>query len=227
MSDDGQWDAWFEANRALQEDAYLQGHSAWQQSGFGPHYSRTERDWRALRHPIIDCLLNALPASRRAQPIHFLDIGCANGYLLECSVNWAAESGATVIPWGLDISDKLIALARERLPAYANHLFSGNAWTWTPPRRVDALHTALVYVPEPLRQRYVARLLNDVLVEDGLLLVAEYVGRTPDGPTTTLSIDMTPRSWGYTVAAVHSDMWEGVERARIAAIGRGAASANG
>jgi len=223
MPDDDQWSPWFDANLTLMEDAYLQGRSAWQQSGFGLHSKRTAHDWRALRKPIIDCLLDALPASRLTQPIHILDIGCANGYLLECGVGWAAERDVTLIPWGVDISVRLIALARERLPAYANHFFSGNAWTWSPPRRFVAVRTELVYVPEPLRQRYVARLLSDFLVEDGVLLVAEYVGRTLDGPTTTLTVDTALRGWGYPIATVRSGALGGVERTRVAAVRRGGA----
>jgi SAM-dependent methyltransferase len=220
MSDEAQWDAWFEANRALLEDAYLGGQSAWQQSGFGLHSPRDEHDWRALRHPVADCLLAALSDAQRAQPVNFLDIGCANGYLLECCVGWARVAGVALIPWGLDISDGLVALARQRLPVYAQGMFSGNAWSWTPPRRFDAMRTELVYVPEPLRLRYVARLLDEFLTADGLLLVAEYAGRTPDGNVSTLSVDETLRAWGYEVAAVRSGIWQGIERTRIACVRR-------
>lgn len=218
MSASDDWSDWFEANRALMEDAYLTGELPWQQSGFGLHSVRTPEDWAALRRPILNCLLAALPPARLAQPIHFLDIGCANGFLLESCVAWSAQDGATIIPWGLDISERLVALARERLPAHAERIFSGNAWTWRPPRRFDAVRTELVYVSAPLRQRFVARLLAEVVAEDGTLLVAEYIGRTPDGETTTLTIDSTLRDWGYTVAAVRSGALVGVERARVAAI---------
>ncbi len=220
VSDDDLWTAWFDANRTVLETAYLRGRSPWQQSGFGLHSVRTERSWETLRRPVVDCLLDALPSSRSAQPIDFLDIGCANGYLLQCSVEWAATAGVTLVPWGLDLSDKLVALARQRLPSHADHLFCGNAWAWTPPRRFNALRTELVYVPEPLRQRYIERLLSEFLVEDGVLLAAEYIGRTPEGETRTLGIDATLRGWGYAVVAVRSGMLDGAERARIAAVRR-------
>lgn len=220
MSDGDLWPAWFETNRTVLETAYLRGRSPWQQSGFGLHAVRTERSWEAVRRPVVDCLLDALTPAQRARPVNFLDIGCANGYLLECAMDWAADARVSLVPWGLDLSDKLVALARQRLPVYADRMVSGNAWTWMPPRRFDALRTELVYVPEPLRQRYIERLLSEFLVEDGVLLAAEYTGRTPEGETRTLAIDATLRGWGYALVAVRSGMLDGAERARIVAVRR-------
>ncbi len=47
-----------------------------------------------------------------------LDIGCANGYLLESLVKWTSDRGLAVTPYGIESSEKLIAVARERLPQY-------------------------------------------------------------------------------------------------------------
>jgi hypothetical protein len=33
----------------------------------------------------------------------FLDVGCANGHLMECSVTWLAEPGVSIEPYGLEI----------------------------------------------------------------------------------------------------------------------------
>ncbi len=220
MSEDERWRDWFAANRALLENAYLRGQTPWQQSGFGLRAPRDASDWQTLRRPICDCLLAALTPTQRDRPVSLLDIGCANGYLLQTCVAWAAEAGVTLDPWGLDISDALATLARERLPDYAQQIAVGNAWSWLPPRRFDAVRTELVYVPEPLRQRYVARLLTDLLAEGGLLLVTEYAGHTPEGETVSLSNDATLRGWGYAVVAVRSGEMDGVERTRIAAIRR-------
>lgn len=41
----------------------------------------------------------------------YLDVGCGNGY----TVRWAAELGATAV--GIDVSEKMIALARSLSPA--------------------------------------------------------------------------------------------------------------
>src|SRR5687767_2146321 len=110
---------WFDANKTLLESAYLTGQHPWQQSGFGLHSNRTAEQWEACRRPIADCLDKSGT---------FLDIGCANGYLLECVVRWARESGIEITPYGLDLSDKLVALAQDRLPEYARYMSVGNAW---------------------------------------------------------------------------------------------------
>ena len=64
-----------------------------------------------------------------------LDIGCANGYLLECLLNWGDERGLNLIPHGLDQGSKLIQLAKRRLPEYADNFHVGNVWDWQPPRK--------------------------------------------------------------------------------------------
>ena len=64
-----------------------------------------------------------------------LDIGCANGYLLECLLNWGDERGLNLIPHGLDQGSKLIQLAKRRLPEYADNFHVGNVWDWQSPRK--------------------------------------------------------------------------------------------
>ena len=72
--------AWFFNLKDTLENAYLRYDEPWRQSGFsGP----AER-WVALRKPIADCIEKSGT---------FLDIGCANGYLLECIIKWAEEKG--------------------------------------------------------------------------------------------------------------------------------------
>jgi SAM-dependent methyltransferase len=125
---------WFEANKVLLETAYLTGITPWQQSGVGLHTPRSEHDWEVLRRPIADCVGSSGT---------FLDIGCANGYLLECLLGWTQERQLEIIPYGLDFSEALVAVARQRLPQYAHHLFVGNAWDWSPPEQFDYLSHSL------------------------------------------------------------------------------------
>lgn len=201
---------WFDANKTLLETAYLSGQHPWQQSGVGLHTPRTAADWEMLRRPIADCI------DRSGS---FLDIGCANGYLLECILQWANERGHIIHPYGLDLSEKLIELAKVRLPHFAYHLYVGNAWTWIPPRTFDYVRTELVYVPTELYQPYVSRLLERYLNTDGRLLVAEYRGRRQPEPVVTIDhflIDM-----GFAVKAVKAGVLDGVEQTRVAVIEKG------
>jgi len=110
---------WFADMKQELEYAYLMYDEPWKQSGFaGP-----EERWIKCRRPIAKCV---------DKSGSFLDIGCANGYLLECLMRWASEQGNTIVPYGLDISEKLVRLAKQRLPRYTSNLFVGNAWSWNP-----------------------------------------------------------------------------------------------
>ena len=60
------------------------------------------------------------PAVGKPLPADFLQhltkLQGANGYLLECLMQWGSEIGVTLTPFGVDCSEGLIALARERMP---------------------------------------------------------------------------------------------------------------
>jgi hypothetical protein len=111
---------------ALHEAKYLAGTNPRQQSGFG----RDERDWERFRRPVV------APIETDGS---FLDIGCANGLLMEGVFAWARADGHLVEPYGLDISEKLAELARQRLPRWRERIFVGNALFWKPPARYDLL----------------------------------------------------------------------------------------
>lgn len=109
------------------EAAYFRHSDPIQQSGFSGGPQR----WREEREPI----LNAINADG-----DFLDVGCANGYLLECLVRWAAERGCIIIPHGVDYGPKLIEIAQRRLPDSAQNFHVANAWDWKPTRRYSSRH---------------------------------------------------------------------------------------
>jgi 2-polyprenyl-3-methyl-5-hydroxy-6-metoxy-1,4-benzoquinol methylase len=92
---------WHAAWLAVVEPAYLAGANPRAQSGHGGDAARWERSRRLL--------LDAVPGD-----CTLLDIGCANGHLLESLVTWAAQDGITVAPYGVDISARLAELARRR-----------------------------------------------------------------------------------------------------------------
>jgi SAM-dependent methyltransferase len=152
---------WFLSVRKTLENAYLQHEEPWKQSGMSGPLER----WVSLRKPVADCV---------DKPGSFLDIGCANGYLLECCIEWTAERQINIEPYGVDISKKLIELARQRLPQYRDNFFIANAFTWLPPKRFDFVRTELVYVPAEYEKQYIEFILNNHLNPGGKLLVANY-----------------------------------------------------
>jgi SAM-dependent methyltransferase len=98
-------------------NAYLQHSDPIRQSGFGGGAER----WRLERQPILDAVTRSGS---------FIDIGCANGYLLECLVAWGRRRGLDLEPYGLDLSSDLIARARQRFPGFKAHFYIANAWRW-------------------------------------------------------------------------------------------------
>src|SRR5579859_5468917 len=200
---------WFHAQQMLLETAYLAGDQPWQQSGFGLHSLRSSEQWAALRRPIADCVVSSGS---------FLDIGCANGYLLECLLSWTGKRGLTVDPCGLDFSTKLVTLARLRLPLYARQLFTGNAWSWQPTHPFDYVRTELAYVPDELRSDYLTRVLALFLRPGGKLLVAEYRARANAAPT--LTVDREVCAMGFNVERIETGCWEGIEQTRVAVVMR-------
>ena len=156
--DDVEMNHWFESQKKGIYDTYLLREEPWEQSGFSGPFER----WVACRRPIAECMT----ASGA-----FLDIGCANGYLLECVLQWTEENGVQIDPWGLDLSEQLVVLAKERLGDHKEKLFVGNALTWQPPRRFDYVRTELCYVPEEYQGSYVSRLLGEYLRPGGYIEV--------------------------------------------------------
>ncbi len=140
------------------ERHYLRGENPRAQSGFGGD----ERRWEWARRPIVTAI---------DRDGSFLDVGCANGYLLESIVRWSSHR---VEPYGLDFAPGLVALARRRLPQWADRVFLGEALAWEPPRRFDFVRTELGYAPPERRRELVERLLRLVVAPGGRLIVCGY-----------------------------------------------------
>jgi len=107
-----------------------------------------------------------------------------------------------LVPYGLDLSERLVALARERLPAFSDHFFVGNAWSWEPPSRFDFVRAELCYVPEECQRPFLDRLLSEFLTAKGLLLVAEYRS-SREADSDKPWVDDHLRSMGYGVRQTH------------------------
>lgn len=139
------------------EQHYLAAAQATAQSGC----STGEAGWEIGRRPIV----TAIDRSGT-----FLDIGCANGLLMESVVRWSEHS---IEPYGLDFAEGLVELARQRLPEWAERIFHGDALEWEAPRQFDFVRTELVYAPE-LRRRELAERLLGWVAPGGRLIVCGY-----------------------------------------------------
>lgn len=177
---------WYREVGAVIVPAYLAGDDPRAQSGS----SGDDAHWAYARGLLADAI---------DRDGSFLDVGCASGYLMETLAGWCRERGHAIEPYGLDISPELARLARRRLPRWADRIYVGNAIDWVPPRRFDCVRTGLEYVP-PRRQRdLVERLLRDLVVPGGRLILgvfSEERGATRAGPSEEERV----AAWGFKVA---------------------------
>jgi hypothetical protein len=168
-------ETWHHEWQSMLVPAYLSAPTPWQQSG----KSGTYEDWvyaRSLFGHAID------------RDGSFLDVGCANGYLMECLPGWTHFD---VEPYGLDLSNELAALARDRVPEWADRIWVGNVLRWQPPRRFTYVRTGLDYVPKRRRRELVERCLGWC----DRLIVGVFGEHAYERTTEELL-----RSWGLTVA---------------------------
>jgi SAM-dependent methyltransferase len=196
-------ESWFSNLKDTLEGAYLSSDEPWKQSGFSGPLER----WIACRKPIADCIDSSGS---------FLDIGCANGYLLESVLEWTKQRGISIVPYGIDLSQRLVELAQERLPEYRNNICVGNGLLWNPPRRFDYVRTELCYVPEEFQKKFVIRVVDEFLPENGKLLFAEYRSRKDEREKDWHDVFLT--SCGFTIVEMKSGMWEGKELTRIVVV---------
>lgn len=153
--------AWHHAMAALIVPSYL---GAATLSG-GSGHSGTSDDWEWSRGIVAEAL------DRSGT---FLDVGCANGLLMESVARWGAVRGLVVEPYGLDIAAPLAELAQKRLPRWSGRIFVGNALGFSPPHRFDFVRTGLEYVPARRRVQLVRWLLDHVVAPGGRLIIGKY-----------------------------------------------------
>jgi len=166
---------WHEQVATLVVPAYLAATTPWEQSG----QSGSRSDWEYSRSLIADAI------DRGGT---FLDVGCANGFLMESIVRWTPFE---VEPYGLEIAPELADLARHRLPARADRITVGNAVQWQPPQPFTHIRTNLDYVPRPRRRGLVEHLRANC----DRLIVGVF-----NEHETEHTVEEELRSWGVEVA---------------------------
>ncbi len=166
-------EGWHAAVAELVVPAYLTAKTP--QGGSGS--SRDAAGWRYARSLLVEAV---------APGQSFLDVGCANGLLLESMAAWAGAE-----PYGLEISPELADFARRRLPHWADRIWVGNVLHWESPRRFDVIRTGLDYVPGPQR-----RALVEHLLEWCDRLVVGVFNEEQD----VLGLETEVASWGFVVA---------------------------
>jgi SAM-dependent methyltransferase len=167
-------DGWHRAMADLVVPAYLAAETPWGGSG----RTGDAASWERSRSLIADAI---------DRDGTFLDVGCANGYLMESLPGWTTHA---LEPYGLDISPALASLARERLPAWADRIWVGNARTWEPTKRFTYIRTGLEYAP-PARRR---DLIEHLLPWCGHLIVGMCNEQADDHATEEML-----RDWGFRI----------------------------
>lgn len=174
---------WFESHKQFFSAHYLASGDPRGQSG----HSGGEVRYRYTRMLVLEAIHRSGT---------FLDVGCANGYLIESLHRWLSGSGLRVVFHGLDISEGLHNLARRRLPHWQERFFLGNALHWTPETPFDYVCTAeLGYVPRDREHALVDHLFADCVAPGGRLIVGPYGEETESS-----KVEEKLRAWGYAPA---------------------------
>lgn len=155
------------------EAAYLRHRDPIKQSGFSGGPDR----WRIERSPLLDAVDG---------DGEFLDLGCANGYLLQSVVGWASERGIDLTPYGIDLNPRLLQEAIRRFRDQADHFWVANAWRWLPPRRFRWVYAIWDLVPIEFLPQLAFHLLEHVVARDGALVFGAYGSKSEDRPSVTI-----------------------------------------
>lgn len=129
----------------------------------------------------------------------FMDVGCANGLLLETLIEWAAERGHAIRPHGVDFVPELVEQARARHPGHESSFEVANAFYWRPRRPYDFVRMSLEDVPERYAPQLVHRLLELAVAPGGRLIVCCYWsdrGSPVDVPAFLGRLGLAVAGWG-------------------------------
>ncbi len=155
---------YYERLRALLEDSYVSADERGNVLG-GSGSSGDMVKWEGKRRVI---------ASAFDRSGTWLDVGCANGLLMETLAAWVAENGHYIEPYGLDLSERIAERARKRLPHWAARIWTGNVMEFEPSIRFDYVTTLADSVPIERRPALVRRLARLYLKPGGRLILSCY-----------------------------------------------------
>ncbi len=167
------------------ETAYLSHDDPIRQSGFGGGAER----WRAERSPLLEAING---------DGDFLDLGCANGYLLESVVGWARELGIVLNPHGVDMNARLLLEAMRRFPELEHQFWVANAWGWFPTKRFRWVYAIWDLVPAENLPALARHLLEHAVDDGGALIFGAYGSKSDDTPS--FDIAKLLRESGFIVA---------------------------
>jgi 2-polyprenyl-3-methyl-5-hydroxy-6-metoxy-1,4-benzoquinol methylase len=171
---------WFEIHNRFFTEHYLAADDPRGQSG----HSGGEAQYRDKRMMILEAI---------HKDGTFLDVGCANGYLMESLDRWLQGSGLTVEFYGLDISEPLLALAKRRSPQWADRFLLGNALYWTPPQQYDFVYLiGPELVPMGRQAALIDRLMQEFVRPGGRLILGPV---NEERSVRTLEDQL--RAWGH------------------------------
>ncbi len=190
-------DNWLNAVRKDILESYIKYKEPWKQAGF----IMQQDEWDICQKPVAECIDKSGA---------FLDIGCSNGYLLECLMKWTSYS---LTPYGIDSSLKLVRLAKERLPQFEANLVVANAPEWSSPVKFDFVRTDLDGVLEDLQEQYVNRLMYKYIAPNGKLLLVEH--RTKKDSQARPWLNEKVSKWGLYIADQKSAFIDGKELTRL------------
>jgi hypothetical protein len=118
----------------------------------------------------------------------WLDVGCANGFLMATLPVWCAERDVTIEPFGLELIPTLADLARALHPDLAERIWTGSVMEWSPPRQFTYVTAIEDQVPPDRLGDLVDRLLDMFVAPNGRLIISAYT--KPGGNPRDLFADL-------------------------------------
>jgi len=156
---------YYERVRALLEDSYAAADARGDIFGASGSGAKNMAHWEARRRAI---------AGAFDRDGTWLDVGCANGLLMETLIAWVAEKGHRIEPYGLDLSERIAETARRRLPRWAARIWTGNVMEFEPPMRFDYVTALADAVPEYRVADMIRRLARLFVKRGGRLVLSCY-----------------------------------------------------